>query len=613
MSDLATESAAPSWPSVGRLAQPLVASLLPRRRARCGSAWNAPRAGATIVDAGIRAAGRASRPAGGSPRSAWAGSAGCRSAPARRSRPGRSASRVSASDPVLACLASQYAGWSLSHGEGDDAYFAMASGPGGPVRPRRSCSRSSATPTREAFWGFFVLETDRPPPDELIARVASDCGLAPSALTFILTPTTSLAGAVQITARVLEVALHKVHALGFPLERVRDGLGAAPLPPPSPDFLTAMGRTNDAILFGGEVQLFVTGPEAEARELAEQAAELGLARLRQAVRPDLQGCRVRLLQDRPDAVQPGPGAGDLPRHAAGPSPPAASRPTCWRSRSAMAPPDVLILGGRPRAGTGAGCALALDRLGLSVARVDFAACGFGIGQGGAGVRLVRGRGCRAPSWCARSRPARFEQVTLRLGLLHALEALGVPVVNAARAIERCVDKSMTSFLLAQAGLPTPPTWAVRDGGRRRGRWRSEAAAAGSASCSSRCSARRGAGCGCCAGPDELPEPEEVGGVYYLQRFVDRADERLARLPGVRGRRHGRGGDDAPRRRLDHQYRPGRHGRAGRRPRPARRARGRGRGGRRRRPCRRRPDRGRGRRACRSSRSTACRPGRGCRA
>ena len=68
---------------------------------------------------------------------------------------------------------------------------------------------------------------------------------------------------------MLEVALHKVHALGFPLDRVRDGLGAAPVPPPSPDFLTAMSRTNDTILFGGEVQLFVAGPEEEARRLAD--------------------------------------------------------------------------------------------------------------------------------------------------------------------------------------------------------------------------------------------------------------------------------------------------------------------------------------------------------
>ena len=123
---------------------------------------------------------------------------------------------VSAADPVLACLASQYAGWSLSHGDGDDAYFAMASGPGRARAAKEALFEELGYTDTEAFWGFFVLETDRAPPDELIARVASDCGLAPAAMTFILTPTTSLAGAVQITARVLEVALHKVHTLGFP-------------------------------------------------------------------------------------------------------------------------------------------------------------------------------------------------------------------------------------------------------------------------------------------------------------------------------------------------------------------------------------------------------------
>src|SRR5258706_10984266 len=54
----------------------------------------------------------------------------------------------------------------------------------------------------------------------------------------------------------------------------------------------------------------------------------------------------------------------------------------------------------------------------------------------------------------------FEQVTKRLGVLHALRELGVPVYNDARAIERSVDKSMTSLLLHAAGLPTPPTWAT---------------------------------------------------------------------------------------------------------------------------------------------------------
>ena len=54
----------------------------------------------------------------------------------------------------------------------------------------------------------------------------------------------------------------------------------------------------------------------------------------------------------------------------------------------------------------------------------------------------------------------FEQVTKRLGVLHALRDLGVPVYNDARAIERSVDKSMTSLLLHAAGVPTPATWAL---------------------------------------------------------------------------------------------------------------------------------------------------------
>jgi methenyltetrahydromethanopterin cyclohydrolase len=177
---------------------------------------------------------------------------------------------VSSAQPVLACLASQYAGWHLAHGEGEGAYFAMASGPGRARAAGEHIFGELGYRDEAAESAVLVLETDKVPPDALVERVAAECRLAPGALTFVLTPTSSLAGTVQIVARVLEVALHKAHVLGFPLGRVRDGLGAAPLPPPSPDFLTAMGRTNDAILFGGEVQLFVTGPEDEAEDLARR-------------------------------------------------------------------------------------------------------------------------------------------------------------------------------------------------------------------------------------------------------------------------------------------------------------------------------------------------------
>jgi tetrahydromethanopterin:alpha-L-glutamate ligase len=129
----------------------------------------------------------------------------------------------------------------------------------------------------------------------------------------------------------------------------------------------------------------------------------------------------------------------------------------------------------------------------------------------------------------------FEAVTLRLGILHAAREAGVMVWNDARAIERCVDKSMTSFLLARAGIQTPPTWAVES--------RDAAAAivareaAGSPLVLKPLFGSQGRGLRLIRTPDDLPGPDAVHGVYYLQRFVgvDRDGFRDFRLLVSRGR------------------------------------------------------------------------------
>lgn len=175
---------------------------------------------------------------------------------------------VHSRDPVNACLGSQYAGWSLSHGEGKSAFHALGSGPGR-ILARKEKLYEELTLRDESPHATLVLEVDRLPPVELTDRIAADCRVAPGDLTLILTPTSSLAGTTQVVARVLEVALHKAHELGFPLPQIVDGMGAAPLPPPAPDFLHAMGRTNDAILFGGQVHLFVDSDDSAADELAQ--------------------------------------------------------------------------------------------------------------------------------------------------------------------------------------------------------------------------------------------------------------------------------------------------------------------------------------------------------
>jgi methenyltetrahydromethanopterin cyclohydrolase len=172
---------------------------------------------------------------------------------------------VQASDPVTACLASQYAGWSLKH----ENFSALGSGPARALA-RREPLFDELTHQESADRAVLVLETGEPPPPAIVEKVITACSVPPHRLTVLYAPTKSLAGSVQVAARVVEVALHKAHALKFPLDRIVDAVGSAPLPPPHPKFAIGMGRTNDAIIFGGTAHLFVTGPSDEARELAER-------------------------------------------------------------------------------------------------------------------------------------------------------------------------------------------------------------------------------------------------------------------------------------------------------------------------------------------------------
>jgi methenyltetrahydromethanopterin cyclohydrolase len=176
---------------------------------------------------------------------------------------------VRSSNPVIACLASQYAGWRLADETGEKPFFALGSGPARALARREPLFKNLHY-VDNAACGTLVIESGRPPPAKIVATVAQHCRIKSESLTIIFAPTQSLVGCTQIAARVLEVALHKSHELGFPPERIVDGIGAAPLCPPHPDFVTAMGRTNDAIIFAGRVQLYVSGPAGEAGALAEK-------------------------------------------------------------------------------------------------------------------------------------------------------------------------------------------------------------------------------------------------------------------------------------------------------------------------------------------------------
>jgi methenyltetrahydromethanopterin cyclohydrolase len=168
--------------------------------------------------------------------------------------------------PPEACMASQYAGWAIN----PEGFFAMGSGP----------LRAKARVEKELFArlgyeessakGVLVLEGRTLPTDDVASWVAGKAGIAPEALTFAVAPTATLAGGVQIVARVLETGLHKMETLGFDVRRVVSAMGTAPLATTARSDMRGIGRTNDCILYGGQARYLVRADDTELDDLAKR-------------------------------------------------------------------------------------------------------------------------------------------------------------------------------------------------------------------------------------------------------------------------------------------------------------------------------------------------------
>ena len=164
---------------------------------------------------------------------------------------------VTTDAPVAACMASQYAGWEVK----GEKFFAMGSGPMRAAAGREPLFDDIGFREKaEACVG--VLESSKLPPEDVCLDIAKKCGVEPLQLTLLVAPTSSQAGTLQVVARSVETALHKLHELGFELGRVVKGTGITPLAPVAGDDLAGIGVTNDAILYGGRVVLEVTGDDA---------------------------------------------------------------------------------------------------------------------------------------------------------------------------------------------------------------------------------------------------------------------------------------------------------------------------------------------------------------
>jgi methenyltetrahydromethanopterin cyclohydrolase len=166
--------------------------------------------------------------------------------------------------PATACLASQYAGWAIK----PEGYFAMGSGPLRAIaRVEEPLFAALQYAEPASGPGVLVLESRALPDAAVVRWLASRSGVSPERLTLLVAPTASAAAGVQISARVVETALHKLHELGFDVKRVLTAFGTAPLAPVAKDDLRAIGRTNDCVLYGGSVHLTVNATDEALADL----------------------------------------------------------------------------------------------------------------------------------------------------------------------------------------------------------------------------------------------------------------------------------------------------------------------------------------------------------
>jgi methenyltetrahydromethanopterin cyclohydrolase len=172
---------------------------------------------------------------------------------------------VTVDQPAIGCMAAQYAGWAIKR----EKYFAMGSGP----------ARALAVVEKlyekldyrdQADVAVIVLESRQLPNDEVAAYIAGKCGVRPDCLTMLVAPTASLAGSIQVSARVVETGLHKLVELGFDVRKIISGYGTAPIAPIDKDDLHAIGRTNDCVLYGGQVFYTVLAEDGELAEIIDR-------------------------------------------------------------------------------------------------------------------------------------------------------------------------------------------------------------------------------------------------------------------------------------------------------------------------------------------------------
>lgn len=240
--------------SMNKLAARLVAEMLAREEELKVTSTRI--AGATVIDAGVKA--RSSFEAGIYVSKICLGGLASVSATSYRVREYYvPAVEVSTDHPVEACMASQLAGWRISVKD----FFANGSGPARALARKPKKLFEKIGYSEESDEAVLVLETEKYPDEDVIKYISSEARVKPESLYIILVSPASIAGSVQVSARIVETGMFKLQTLEFDLRTILYGHGVCPVAPLHSSPLKMAGRSNDMLLYGGVTFYTVDYPD----------------------------------------------------------------------------------------------------------------------------------------------------------------------------------------------------------------------------------------------------------------------------------------------------------------------------------------------------------------
>ena len=171
--------------------------------------------------------------------------------------------KVKTDFPALSTLGSQKAGWKISVND----YYAIGSGPAQAHKFKDDKIYEITNYKEESDIAVITLEADKLPDEEVAQYIADECGVDVANVTILVAPTSSLVGSIQIGGRAVENGVYKMYeVLNFDVTKITYAAGITPICPVDPDTLKAMGKTNDAIIFGGRTYYYIEPDEGGSLE-----------------------------------------------------------------------------------------------------------------------------------------------------------------------------------------------------------------------------------------------------------------------------------------------------------------------------------------------------------